>query len=112
MQMVEQKDGEVLTLSLAGRLDGVTSKGVEERILALIDGGARRLLLDLAGLEYISSIGLRVLMLAAKRMKAVDGKLAVSALRPAIRKVFDIAGFDTVLHIVATRAEGVQALSA
>ncbi len=112
MEMVEQKDGEVLTLSLAGRLDGVTSKGVEERILGLIDGGARRMLLDLAGLEYVSSIGLRVLMLAAKRMKAAGGRLAVAELRPAIRKVFDIAGFDTVLHIVASRADGVRELSA
>jgi anti-anti-sigma factor len=112
MEIVEQKSGNVLTLALQGRLDGMTSKGVEQKILALIEGGERRLALDLSGLEYVSSIGLRVLMLAAKRLKAVGGKLAICGLKPAIKKVFDIAGFGSILRIVPTRQDAEKELSA
>lgn len=111
MEIVEQKNGDVLTLSLKGRLDGVTSKAVEQKVMGLIDSGARRLVFDMGGLEYISSIGLRVLMLAAKRLRTVDGKLAVCELRPAIQKVFDISGFGSILTIVAARADAEKAVA-
>jgi anti-anti-sigma factor len=111
MEIVEQKNGDVLTLGLKGRLDGVTSKGVEQKVLGHIDAGERRLIFDLAGLEYVSSIGLRVLMLAAKRLRAVNGKLAVCELQPPIAKVFEISGFGSILAIVATRADAEKAVA-
>jgi anti-sigma B factor antagonist len=51
-------------------------------------------------------------MLAAKRLKAVGGKLAICGLKPAIKKVFDIAGFGTILRIVPTRQDAEKELSA
>lgn len=112
MEFVEQKNGKVMTLGLKGRLDGVSSKGAEQKILGLIDSGERRLVLDLAELDYISSIGLRVLMLTAKRLRTVDGKLVVCGLKPAIKKVFDIAGFSAILRIVPAREDAEKELSA
>jgi len=111
MDIVEQKNGDVMTLGFMGRLDGVSSKGAEQKILGLIDAGERRLILDLAGLDYISSIGLRVLMLTAKRLKTVNGKLAVCGLKPQIKKVFDIAGFGAILKIVPGREDAERELS-
>jgi anti-anti-sigma factor len=112
MDITEELVGQVLTIALSGRLDGTTSKGVEERIMKVIEGGQRTLVIDLQHLDYISSIGLRVLMLAAKRLKAVGGSIVVCALQPNVKQVFDIAGFSTLFRSFATRAEAVQQLQA
>ena len=111
MEIVERKHGNVLTLSLRGRLDLSSSRAVEEKILSSIDAGEHRLLLDLAGLDYVSSIGLRVLVLAAKRLKPVGGRLATCALQPAIAKIFEIAGLGSVLLVRATREEAESELA-
>ncbi len=111
MEFVEQENGSVLTLALKGRLDVSSSKAAEERILALIDAGEHRLVLDLAGLDYVSSIGLRVFMLVAKRLKSVDGRLALCALQPAIGKLIEIAGLEQVLRVFSTRKEAEEELA-
>src|SRR5690606_17261474 len=110
MTIDEQKTGDILTLALTGRLDAATSKGVEDHVLNAIDGGARRLVLDLSGLEYISSVGLRVFMMAAKRLKVAGGAIVVCGLTPSIQQVFEIAGFNRLFPAYATRAEAVQAI--
>jgi anti-anti-sigma factor len=112
VEITEQLTGRVLTVALKGRLDGTTSKGVEELILKRIDEGARTLVVDLAQLDYISSVGLRVLMLAAKRLKSVAGTIVVCALQPSIKQVFDIAGFASLFRLFDTRAEAIQQLTA
>jgi anti-anti-sigma factor len=111
MQIVEEKLGMVLAVALRGRLDAATSKTVEERLLGLIDSGEIRLVMDLAQLDYISSIGLRVLMLAAKRLRAAGGVIAVCALQPTVAQVFEIAGFTAIFKIFPNRAAAVAAVS-
>jgi anti-anti-sigma factor len=103
MQIVEQKLGTVLAVALAGRLDAATSKTLEDRLLSLIESGEVRFVMDLASLEYISSVGLRVLMLAAKRLRSANGAIVVCALQPTVQQVFEIAGFTTIFRIYATR---------
>jgi stage II sporulation protein AA (anti-sigma F factor antagonist) len=111
VEITEQLTGQILTVALKGRLDGTTSKGVEELILKRIEEGQRTLVVDLAQLDYISSVGLRVLMLAAKRLKSVAGTIVVCALQPSIKQVFDIAGFASLFRLFDTRAEAIQQLS-
>jgi anti-anti-sigma factor len=103
MEISEDKQGDVLTLSLKGRLDAASSKSTEEKILKLIDAGERRLVIDLSGLAYISSVGLRVLMVVAKKLKTVQGKVALCALQPSVKQVFEIAGFTTIFPILDDR---------
>jgi anti-anti-sigma factor len=110
MEIEEESEGQRTILALKGRLDGTTSKGVEERVLKLIESGQRTLVFDLAQMDYISSIGLRVLMLAAKRLKPLGGSLAVCALQPSVNQVFEIAGFNTLFRSFETRAAAVQQL--
>src|SRR5262245_29288152 len=93
MEIQEQKAGAVMAVSIKGRLDTIAAKTAEEKLLKLIDGGEKKLVIDLGQLEYINSIGLRVFMLCAKRLKAGGGELAVCAMTPPIHKIFDIAGF-------------------
>jgi anti-anti-sigma factor len=109
MEIAQEKSGEVLVVAFVGRLDAAGARPAEARLLEAIEAGERRLVLDLQGLEYVSSVGLRSLMTAAKRMKAVDGKIVVCALKPVIEQVFEIAGFDRLFPRYASRAEAVQA---
>lgn len=103
MQISEDKNGDVLTVGLKGRLDAATSKTVEEFLLKKIDAGEKHLVLDLAQLDYISSVGLRVFMMAAKRLKIVQGKIVVCSLQPPIKQVFEIAGFTNLFPMFDTR---------
>jgi anti-anti-sigma factor len=108
MELREAKEDGVTILAMSGRLDGASAPTVEEKVLALIDGGADRLVIDCAGLEYISSAGLRVLLIAAKRLAPPRGKLALAALRTQVREVLDVAGFSSLFAIHPTRPAAVK----
>jgi len=107
----EKTDGGVMAVGLKGRLDALSAKTVEEKLLRMITAGETRMVIDLGGVGYVSSIGLRVLLIAAKRLKTAKGQIAICAMQPPIKKVFDIAGFTALFKIFATREEAVKALS-
>ena len=109
MEIAEVKKNGVLVLSVAGRVDASNAASLEQKILAVIAAGESRLVIDCAQLEYISSAGLRVLLIAAKRL-STSGKLGVAALNNRIRDVFDIAGFSSIFEIYRTPDEAVAAL--
>jgi anti-anti-sigma factor len=111
MDISEDKTETVMTVGLKGRLDALSAKTVEERILKLIGAGEHKLVIDLGEVGYISSIGLRVLLIAAKRLKTAKGQIAICAMQPPIKKVFDIAGFTALFKIFPTREEAVRALA-
>ncbi len=87
------------TLSLAGRLDGLSSPELEQQVNALIGSGVRTLIFDLSGLDYVSSAGLRVFIIAAKKLKASGGSAQFTALTPAVRDVFHISGLLTAFGV-------------
>lgn len=87
------------TLSLTGRLDGLSSPELEQQVSALIASGVRTLTLDLSGLNYVSSAGLRVFIIAAKKLKASGGAAHFISLTPAVRDVFHISGLLTALGV-------------
>jgi len=82
-----------------GRLDSSTGPTFESELVALIDGGNLRLLLDFSELQYISSAGLRIVLLAAKKTQGAKGRLALCSLNAQIAEVFKISGFDAILDI-------------
>jgi anti-anti-sigma factor len=108
MQISEEKIGDVLTIGMKGRLDAATSKSVEEFLLQKIDAGEKYFVLDLSQLDYISSVGLRVFMMAAKRLKVVQGKIVVCSLQAPIKQVFEIAGFTNLFPMFDDRAAAVS----
>jgi anti-anti-sigma factor len=89
-------------LALAGRLDGLASPGLEQKVATVLAAGQRRLLFDCSRLTYVSSAGLRVFLLAAKKLKAAGGKAAFAALTPGVQEVFELAGFLAVLEVYPT----------
>jgi anti-anti-sigma factor len=94
--------GHVIVIAVTGRLDGATAPEFETRILDLIAQGHRRLIVDLNGLGYISSAGLRVLLVAEKRLKPEAGRLLLAAPGGLVSKVLGAAGFEEILETHAT----------
>lgn len=108
MQISDEKIADVLVVQLKGRLDATTSKSVEEHLLKQMDAGERTFVLDLAHLDYISSVGLRVFMVAAKRLKMLQGRIAMCALQGPIKQLFDISGFATMFPLFDDREAAVK----
>jgi len=100
-----------LIVAPEGRLDSNTSSGFEKEVRELLAGGARRLIMDFSGLDYMSSAGLRIVLLAAKRMKAISGKLVICGLNDTITEVFEISGFLASLTVVADRNAALRAFA-
>lgn len=90
---------DILVISLAGRLDAITSQEAETTIQACISEGKRKIVLDAADLVYISSAGLRILIAAKKRLMPEDGDIRLAAMKPQVRSIFTIAGFDRIFSI-------------
>src|SRR5215475_5667560 len=108
MEISERKVGDVCIVQITGRLEWGTSDSLAQRLHHLIDDGERRLVIDGEKLDYISSTGLRVLLVAAKRLKAVDGKIVLSSLKPHIIEVFEIAGFKSIFPIYGNVDQAAQ----
>ncbi len=87
----------VSVFALRGRLDAVSAPELEERLNSWFEKPASDLIFDLAGLDYISSAGLRVFLTAAKKIKARNGKLGMAALKPNVEEVFTISGFIALI---------------
>jgi anti-anti-sigma factor len=111
MHISEQQIGRVWVVTPRGRLDGATSGTFELRIHAVITGPDPRLLVDLANVEFISSVGLRVLLSLVKKVKAAKGALALCAVQAPVREVFDVAGFSGMIDIHSERATALAVLS-
>ena len=110
MDISEDRKADAVVLALSGKLDATTAKTFEDKILGVINSGAQRLVVDLALLEYVSSSGLRVFLLAAKRLHSTDGKIILCSLKEHVRQVFDLAGFSSILSIYGSRDDAVKAL--
>ncbi|HLS68286.1 MAG TPA: STAS domain-containing protein [Kiloniellales bacterium] len=108
MQISEAVDGDVLILSVQGRLDSNTSKNLDEVLIREVESKPG-VVLDFSGLEYISSAGLRVLLKAAKQGRSGGAKLALCCLSSHVREVFDISGFSSIFSIHGDRAAAVAA---
>jgi len=105
MEITQTKHGDILVIGPKGKLDANTSKMFEDRLMPLIDQGHKKILADFAQLDYISSAGLRVLLMAARKLSEGGGKIALCSLKPSIKTVFDIAGFSAVFSIFAAQED-------
>lgn len=104
----EARDG-VLLLTVAGRIDS-NSAGELEAVLPPRVQTHDKVLLDLAGVPYVSSAGLRVLLMGAKAARANGHRLALAGLSPSVREVFDISGFSSLFAIEPDVTAGLASL--
>jgi serine/threonine-protein kinase RsbW len=109
IEVVEERHDGVLVLSPVGRLDSGNVVAFESSVMQRIGGGERRLVFDLSRLDFISSSGLRVLLLATKALKTGTGTLVVCGMKPHIEDVFRISGFDRLISVEPSRAAALEA---
>ena len=98
MNITESKQGSVYTFALAGELDTTTSPQLEER-LESIDGDVTEIVFDFTELDYISSAGLRTLLLASEVI-GDDGVITVKGANPMVTDIFDTTGFSSTLNMI------------
>jgi anti-anti-sigma factor len=108
VQIATRQFADTLVAAPAGRIDHRSAADFEAALQPLLaragqDKGA--LVLDFSAVDYISSVGLRVLMIAAKQMRAAEARLSVAALRSVVAEIFTISRFDKVLVVCATLDE-------
>ena len=102
----------VLVLSLEGRLDARAAMDLEEEFRDHTLGTDRTLVLDMEGVAYLSSAGIRTILAAEKRMRGRNGCIHLSSLQPYPRSVLEMTGFLTLLSIHSRRDEAVRAARA
>lgn len=93
----------VTVIAPAGRIDTTTSGPLDEAIRKTIDGGAREVVIDFGGVDYISSAGLRVFLVLAKRMRDLKGRLVLCGMAEPVRQVFHLAGFLPLFSVEPSR---------
>jgi anti-anti-sigma factor len=92
------RDG-VTVLAPAGRIDTTTSPRVDEIVRRTVDEGTRDLVIDFTDVDYISSAGLRVLLVLAKRLRDLQGRLVLCGMPESVRQVFRLAGFMPLFKV-------------
>ena len=103
--------GEITLVTPKGRLDSATSPELEQRLLGLAGTPGAALVIDCRELAYVSSAGLRVLLMAAKAARGAGARIALAALQPSVRQVFDISGFSSLFEIHENAAAASDALA-
>ena len=108
VQIHTNKEGKATVVQLQGKVDATSAPSVEQALVSVIDLGEKKLVIDCAGLDFISSAGLRSLLLAVKKMKAAGGSIALAALQPHVKEVFDISGFSSLFVIHGSKADAIK----
>jgi len=93
------KENNTLVIKINGRMDAVTAPEFEKKVGLWIAEGEKYFVVDLSSLEYISSAGLRSILVIAKKLKAISGKIQLAAMEESVNEVFEISGFNSIIPI-------------
>lgn len=104
---LEEIDRKII-LRLDGRLDAATTPLLERKIDALIEEHRTHLMLDFLHVDYLSSAGMRLLLSAAKKLKAKKGGLLIFSVGEEVMEIIKLAGFEKILQIFESEAEALQ----
>jgi anti-sigma B factor antagonist len=108
MEITTSAKNDVLLVTLNGRLDAVTAADFDQKINSLLTEGASSLVLNLHGLEYISSAGLRSILVTGKKLKSSNGGFALVGLRGVVKEVFEVSGFYSIFKIFESEEEALR----
>ena len=111
MKLSQSVDQGVVVIRVGGRIDASTSTDLETAFDQTITNETGPIILDAQDVDYISSAGLRVLLVALKRLAAEHRKLALSSLSPDVMDVVKLTGFDKLLDCYATVDDATSALN-
>ena len=115
MNVADKRYANAIVLQVSGRLDQETCDEFRPQLTGFVERAARDksgLVLDFKGLEYVSSAGLRCLLVASRQMKAAKGRILVADMQPMVAEIFAISHFDLLFEVVPTVREALAAVSA
>ena len=112
MTFSEEKTDGVLVLAINGKIHTEASEELLRKLNTLIDQGERHLLLDFSGVEYINSSGLRTLLIVAKKLNGLSGKIVIAKATEWVQQVLQISGCASVIGIYPSKEEALKALKA
>jgi len=110
MDIKTERNNGTLIAKAEGRIDGVNARDFEEAMKAAISTDDSTVVIDLEGLSYISSAGLRVILLIAKTLRNRNAELVLCSLSAPIREVFEISGFDKIIPVHASREQALASI--
>ncbi len=105
MELAQERDAGINVIRPAGRVDGSNSAELHGALIAALSDEDERVILDMGGIDYISSAGLRVLLLVAQQLGSKSTPFAVCSLAASVNEVFRISGFDQIIKVFGTLDE-------
>lgn len=111
MELEEERVGEACVVTARGRLDGASSSIFADRISGLITNQKPKILIDFTEVDFVTSAGLRAVLILLKKVKAAEGSFALCGVQDSVREVLDISGFTAMISIHPARSDGIAALS-
>ena len=114
MQFSSHRLVDVFVAAPVGQVDHPNAELLKQALAPILDAtvlAKGALVLDFSRVSYISSMGLRILLMAAKQLRAHDARIAVAALQPVVREIFEIARFNHVLEVFPTVRTALEQLS-
>ena len=98
MEVKFNKQDSTLTVAISGNIDTVTAPELDAKIQENLSG-IKDLILDFAAVDYISSAGLRVILMANQQLEDADGTMTIKNANDDVRDVFEMTGFDSLLNL-------------
>ena len=111
MLISESRDMDVFIFTLKGRLDAVTASKLEDRFYFIFDNGEKKFLLDLSGIDYISSNGIRAFLIIERKIAASGGNIAFCSVQPRVFEVFKMTKLDGFFKFYDNQRTAVSALN-
>jgi anti-anti-sigma factor len=110
MEIIQTIENNAIVLKLEGRLDTNTASSFEDKLMDLINTNENKIVVDFSHLDFISSSGLRVLLMAGKKLKTSNGKLGLCSLQEHIKEVFDVAGFTMLFSMFPDQKAALESI--
>ncbi len=110
MEVEVEEKGEIVVIRVGGRLDAASSPQLETKINEIVDKGHFKLVLNLSGVEYLSSAGMRLMLSVSKKLKHLEGKLVACSLSDEVDEVIKMAGFHKVIEFYPNEDESLTHL--
>lgn len=96
----ERAQGDAVVLKPIGRLDSITTPDMQDKVSEVLARQPSCLVIDFGAVDYINSTGLRIMLMAAKKLKVASGRLVLCGMRASVRSVFELSGFHKIITIV------------
>ena len=110
MDLKSTREGSNLIVDVEGRVDGTNAMDFQTALEGAIQPSDQGVVMDMGELQYISSAGLRVILLIAKSLQKQNAKLLGCSLSESVREIFAISGFDKIVPVHDSRTDALKAL--